>query len=245
MIKTFSRRDFLKTAGLAISVFAVSGCGAQALDRNKASGKPNIVLFLTDDQGWSDTSVQMMKDRPDSKSDLYQTPNLERMAAEGMVFSSAYSPAPTCTPTRTSLQFGKSPARLRYTVVHDVLAKQNGYDCKDEIAMGQMVKNVDPSYATAHFGKWGLDVLHDLSKAGYDASDGNTNNGEGDWLVHAKKRLPEDDPKRILSVTKRANSFMEEQVKAQKPFFMQISHYAVHVSHFALKETIEKRNLSF
>jgi len=203
-------------------------------------GKPNIILFLTDDQGWTDTSVAMMKGRNDSKSDYYQTPALEQMAKDGMVFSAAYSPAPTCTPTRTSLQFGKSPARLRQTVVHDVLAKQNGYHCNDEITMGQMIKNIDPDYITAHFGKWGIDVARNPGKLGYDVTDGDTNNGEGDWLVHMETPLPEDDPKRIFSVTRRANAFMASQVKAGKPFFMQISHYAVHVSSFALPETIEK-----
>ncbi|MBI9017076.1 MAG: sulfatase [Phycisphaerae bacterium] len=241
MNKIISRRKFLKKSGLAISTIAICACSAQQNSIAAApKAKPNIILFLTDDQGWTDTSVQMMKDRPDSKSDFYQTPALERLAKDGMIFSSAYSPAPTCTPTRTSLQFGKSPARLRQTVVHDVLAKQNGWDCKDEITIGQMIKKIDPSYATAHLGKWGIDVLRTPEKAGYDVTDGNTNNGEGDWLVHMKKPLPDDDPKRIFSVTKRANDFMEAQAKAQNPFFMQISHYAVHVSNFARKKTIEK-----
>ena len=54
---------------------------------DKLNKKPNIILFLTDDQGWADTSVRMMKSRPDSKSEIYKTPNLERLAKEGMVFS--------------------------------------------------------------------------------------------------------------------------------------------------------------
>lgn len=239
MTDTISRRNFIKRTGLAASAVALSGYRLYGADKN-VTKKPNIIFILTDDQGWTDTSVQMMKDRPDSKSDFYQTPNLQRMAQQGMVFSNAYAPSPVCTPTRTSLQFGKSPARLRYTVVHDVLAKQNGYDCRDEITLGQMIKNVDPAYATAHFGKWGIDVLKTPGKAGYDATDGNTNNGEGDWLVHRKTPLPQDDPKRIFSVTQRANEFMTKQAKAQRPFFIQVSHYAVHTSPNALKKTIDK-----
>mgnify|MGYP006228802459 FL=1 len=49
--------------------------------------QPNIILVLVDDQGWTDSSVRMMKDREDSRSDFYETPNMERMANEGLVFS--------------------------------------------------------------------------------------------------------------------------------------------------------------
>ena len=61
--------------------------------------QPNIILVLVDDQGWTDSSVRMMKERDDSKSDFYETPNMERMANEGLVFSSAYAPAPVLSPT--------------------------------------------------------------------------------------------------------------------------------------------------
>lgn len=204
-----------------------------------AADKPNFVLFLTDDQGWTDTSVSMMPRRP-SESNDYQTPALERMAARGMVFSNAYACAPTCTPSRAGFQFGKTPCRLRQTVVHDVLANERGIDCKNEISLAQMVKRADPDYITAHFGKWGF---HPRSPehAGYDETDGDTNNGEGDYLdVKQRVPLPEDDPKRIFSVTSRAYEFIEKQASAGRPFFLQVSHYAVHVSHAALPGTIAK-----
>ena len=57
----------------------------------------NIVLILSDDQGWTGTSVRIDDRVADSVSDLYRTPSLERLAAEGMKFSNAYSPAPNCT----------------------------------------------------------------------------------------------------------------------------------------------------
>ena len=60
-----------------------------------AANKPNIILVFTDDQGWTDTSVQMMANLPESRNDLYQTPALERMARQGMVFSNALSSPPT------------------------------------------------------------------------------------------------------------------------------------------------------
>jgi len=205
-----------------------------------AADNPNIILVLADDLGWTDTSVRMMAERPDSRSEFYHTPALDRLAREGMVFSNAYSPAPTCTPTRSSIQFGKTPARLRQTVVHDVLAKKRGIDCADEVSIAQMIKSVDPSYVTAHFGKWGFPPRRPET-AGYDATDGNTNNGDGDYRsVKDRTPLPADDPKRIFSLTQRANAFVEQQVRAGRPFFMQVSHYAVHVQHHALDATIQE-----
>ena len=78
-----------------------------------ASSAPNFIIIYVDDLGWADTSVSMMKGEEGSKSDFYQTPYLDELAARGMVFSNAYSPAPTCTPSRKSIQFGKTPGRLK------------------------------------------------------------------------------------------------------------------------------------
>ncbi len=203
--------------------------------------KPNFILVFTDDQGWTDTSVPMIAGRPDTASPFYRTPHLERMAKRGMVFSDAYSPAPTCTPSRCSIQFGKTPARLRQTVVHDVLAKQRGIDCHDEISIAQMVKTNDPQYVTGHFGKWGFPP-RSPEHAGYDESDGNTNNAHGDYLdVKRRTPLPADDPKRIFSVTKRANEFITKQTRAGRPFFLQVSHYAAHVNYFAKAESVNEQ----
>jgi len=182
----------------------------------------------------------MMAGRKDSKSDFYRTPALERMAKAGIVFSNAYSPAPTCTPSRGSIQFGKTPARLRQTVVHDVLAASRGINCHDEVSLPQMIEAADANYLTAHFGKWGFPPRKP-EHAEYDVTDGHTNNGDGDWTSKKDgKKLPADDPKRIFSITKRAADFMTKCVKSARPFFMQVCHYAVHVQHYALKETVEK-----
>ncbi|MBI9017072.1 MAG: sulfatase-like hydrolase/transferase [Phycisphaerae bacterium] len=206
--------------------------------------KPNIIIFYTDDQGWAETSVPMAQGRADSCSDFLQTPALEKMAQQGMVFSNAYSCAPTCTPSRAGIQFGKTPARLKYSVVHDRLAHDRGIDLKDQLSIAQLVKSIDSEYVTAHFGKWGFSP-RSPDHAEYDQSDGNTNNGEGDFLsVQDRTPLPPDDPKRIFSIADRTDAFIEEQVAQGKPFFMQLSHYAVHVDSMALAETIEKyRNL--
>ena len=199
---------------------------------------PNIILILTDDQGWTDTSVQMMDDRPDSKSDYYRTPNLERLAKEGMRFTNAYSPTPVCSPTRTSIQFGKTAARLKNTGHYRSASR-----CEDEIGIPEMIKVANSNYVTAHFGKWGL--RRTPEDIGYDFGDGFTNNYHGDWRSTDERwAVAVDDPKQIFGLATRANEFMEAQVKAGRPFYMQISHYALHVQHRALKSTIEKyRNL--
>lgn len=90
------------------------------------SESPNILILLADDLGWTGTSVQMDERVPGSKSDLYRTPNLERLASQGMRFSNAYSPAPNCSPTRMSIQTGKTAARLGATDIIDVVPEHDG-----------------------------------------------------------------------------------------------------------------------
>ena len=79
--------------------------------QNKTNS-PNFILILSDDQGWSGTSVQMSNNINSSKSNYFETPNLKRLSSNGMRFSRGYSAAPVCTPSRYSIQFGKTPARL-------------------------------------------------------------------------------------------------------------------------------------
>lgn len=89
----------------------------------RAGESPNIVLILTDDQGWTGTSVRMDDRVPGSASDLYRTPNLERLASQGMKFSYGYAPAPNCSPTRMSIQTGKTAARLGATDIINVVPR--------------------------------------------------------------------------------------------------------------------------
>lgn len=205
----------------------IQGCAS------KKQNSPNIILILTDDQGWTDTSVPMMKDREDSKSDFYQTPNLERMAKAGMVFSNAYAPAPVCSPTRYSILYGKTPARLRHATLNTMAATP-----EQEISIPMMIKTANQNYVTAHFGKW-HQPTESPESAGYDVSDGPTGNGEGDWLSPGVLNPP-DDPKKTFSLSRQACDFMTEQVAAGRPFFMQVSYYAVHVQYYALEKTKEK-----
>src|SRR5258708_5978625 len=100
-----SRRGVLRTlggAGAALLAGTVPG-GADS-----AARKPNIVFILADDLGWQDTSLYGSK--------YYETPNVERLARRGMMFSQAYAAAPICSPTRASLMTGLYPARLGITL---------------------------------------------------------------------------------------------------------------------------------
>ncbi|SVC09817.1 uncharacterized protein METZ01_LOCUS262671, partial [marine metagenome] len=77
--------------------------------------RPNIILILTDDQGWNNTEVPMMPSRADTRSDFYLTPIFKRLADAGMTFSQAYAPHPVCSPSRHAIQFGMTPAKLKKT----------------------------------------------------------------------------------------------------------------------------------
>jgi arylsulfatase A-like enzyme len=82
-------------------------------DNHTATSRPNIILFLVDDMGWQDTSVPFWKEKTDFNR-RYHTPNMERLAAEGMKFTQAYA-TPVCSPTRISLMTGMNAARHRVT----------------------------------------------------------------------------------------------------------------------------------
>ena len=85
------------TSPVRALVFLLSLCATAFA---ATADRPNIVFILSDDQDWTGLSVQMHPDVPNSKSDFYRTPNLEKFAAQGMRFSAAYAPAPVCSPTR-------------------------------------------------------------------------------------------------------------------------------------------------
>jgi len=216
---------------------------------------PNVILILADDQGWTGSSLLMDPRIPESKSDLYQTPSLEKLATEGMVFSNAYAPAPNCSPTRMSLQTGKSAVRLGATDIVDVVPDESGkanyqsfyerfYLNKplqvrlpildlpdDEITIAELLKQKDPRYATAHFGKWHMNG-GSPGRHGYDEHNGLTANAEG--------LAGNPDPKLSRAITLQSIEFMQRQVKSQRPFFLQVSYYAVHTPLHAAAATIAK-----
>lgn len=202
-----------------------------------AAAPPNILFMLSDDQAWSGLSCQMHPDMPDSRSSLVQTPNIARLAEQGMRFSAAYAPAPVCSPTRISLQTGRSPAALGWTKAapaemgHRLIEGGNRKSVRDdEITIGQLLKSA--GYATAHYGKWHL-AGGGPAAHGYDESDGDTGNQD------AAPHLP-PNPVDIFGMGARAVDFMKRSQAAKKPFFIQMSYNALHYPGNATPALLEK-----
>jgi len=209
--------------------------------------RPNFILIVSDDQGWVQTSTQMDPDDPETKSDYFRTPNIDSFFASGIRFTRGYSPGTYCMPTRRAIQTSQSTLRHAF---NGQPVEQWTDSYMDQVTIPQILKSVDADYITAHLGKWGLryDDPHPAS-LGYDVSDGATRNREGN--VDARRRKgkkgmdksilnPSADPKMIFDLTRRATGFMQEQVEADKPFFIQLSHYALHLAVFSKPETYEE-----
>ncbi|MEM7147912.1 MAG: sulfatase [Verrucomicrobiota bacterium] len=208
---------------------------ASLLPAPVANSSPNFILILTDDQSYVGTSHQIIPDDPRTVSDYFQTPNTERLAALGMTFSQGYSPAASCCPTRRAIQTGQTPARHEYNA-----DRKNWTDTyRKQLNIPRMLKAADPAYQTAHFGKW--DHRYDEitpEEQGFDASDGYTGNNTG-GAKGTGGPAAQADPKRIDSITERAVEFIESNHQADTPFFLQISHYAVHLDIFYNQSTLD------
>lgn len=211
------RLPFAIIAALAVSLFAAKVA--------RAAASPNFILILTDDQGWCMMSERMHPDIPESAIADLPTPAMNRLAREGMRFSSGYSPGPLCTPTRRSIVNGMTPARQRGTEF------KSKWVPADHLTLPRALKQANPNYVCAHFGKWGEDMISTPEQCGYDASDGETGNRTGSPGGEGEARMTDavrEDPKLINSLTRRSIEFINSQVKAKKPFYLQLSHYAMH-----------------
>jgi arylsulfatase A len=202
-----------------------------------AADRPNIIFMLADDQGWSGTSVAMHPDVKASKGEIYHTPNLEKLASQGMRFSAAYAPAPVCSPTRISLQTGKSPAALHWTKAappeegHKLLEPRLIKSiARDETTIGELLRQA--GYATAHYGKWHI-AGGGPESHGYDESDGDTGNEQA-------FKFEDPNPVDIFGMAERAEKFMAKSAKAGNPFYIQLSWNALHAYGNALKATKAK-----
>ena len=140
MNNVINRRMVLKTIGFAgVSLVAPNLLFAdRAPDR-----KPNIILCMTDDQGWGDTGY--------NGHPILKTPNLDAMSREGIRFTRWYSGAPVCSPTRGSCLTGRHPYR------YGIFSANVGHMPKEEITLAEALKT--QGYVTGHFGKWHLGTL--------------------------------------------------------------------------------------
>ena len=147
-----TRRGFLKAVGVGAAALAVGGL---ARGKSTSRQRPNIVLILADDLGYGDVGCY----NPQSK---VPTPNLDRLATQGMRFTDAHSPSTVCTPTRYSLLTGRMAFR---TGMRGVFTGVGG-PCmieKDRLTLPQMLRQ--KGYTTACFGKWHIGMTF-FDKAG-------------------------------------------------------------------------------
>lgn len=179
-----------------------------------AAEKPNIVFILADDMGYMDPGCY--------GSSLYRTPNIDRLAAQGTRFTQYRTAAHVCSPTRASLMTGKYPARLHLTDFlkghpksFAVLQVPDWTTAlpESEVTLAEMLK--PQGYATAWLGKWHLGG--DTRDHGFDA-------GDQDWKQNTKEDAK--DPKGVFTLNAEAFDFISKN--RGKPFFVALSHYAVH-----------------
>ena len=204
---------------------------------NAQKQSPNFIVILTDDQSYVGTSFLANPEDERTCSDYYQTPNMDRLAQMGMRFTNGYAPAPYCCPTRKSITIGQTPAKHEYQKDRINWTK----NFRKQLSIPQMLKKANPMYKTAHFGKW--DARYDEvtpEEMGYDVSDGLTTNNTGGGKNGIKWPVALQDPKLIFSLTERAGKFMEKQVREGNPFYMQVSHYAVHLGITYTQNSLDK-----
>ncbi|MFC1764556.1 sulfatase [Planctomycetota bacterium] len=198
---------------------------------------PNFIVILTDDQSWVGTSYRADPADASTQSDYYQTPNMDRLAKMGMQFTNGYAPAPYCCPTRKSITIGQTPAKHEYQRDRKNWTKH----FRKQLSIPQMLKQANPAYQTAHFGK--RDARYDEvtpEEMGYDVSDGLTGNNTGGGKTSIDWPVALDNPKLIFSLTERAGQFMEQLVRNGHPFYLQVSHYAVHLGITYRQQSVDK-----
>jgi arylsulfatase A-like enzyme len=222
-----------------------------------AESPKNIVLILADDLGWADTTLY-------GKTSLYETPNIERLAARGMVFSSAYA-SPICSPTRASIMTGQNPARHGMTApaAHleverfEAIASDTGPPhlkstnvksatrLDPELPMlGNLLK--EAGYSTAHFGKWHLGRKpHSPLERGFDVDiphwwgPGPKSSYLAPW-GYANPDFKEGKPGEHIEdrMAKEAVTWLKNRDRS-KPFFMNYWQFSVHAPFGAKPELIE------
>lgn len=250
-----------------VLIFITASCGKSEQEDKEV--KPNIVLFLVDDMGWQDTSVPFWtQETPFNK--IYQTPNMERLAKEGMKFTQAYATA-VCSPTRISLMTGMNAARHRvtnWTLKKDMIQPMeknhptlefpqwnvNGLSQTPRIdntvyatPLPQLLK--DAGYFTIHSGKAHLGAIgtpganplnlgFDVNIAGHAAGApesyfgkenfGNGKTGKEIWAVPGLEQYHGKDIFLSEALTLEALKALDTSLSNNKPFFLYMSHYAIH-----------------
>ncbi|MBN2129152.1 MAG: sulfatase-like hydrolase/transferase [Sedimentisphaerales bacterium] len=193
---SWSRRDFMKALGSGATLFATSGC-RQLTRRSGAGRPPNILLIVSDDQGYRDLGCYGGAE--------IKTPNLDRLAREGVRLTDFYVTWPACTPSRGSLLTGRYPQRngtydmfRNDKVDSDYLYPPDEYAVSWEMIGGMDTREVlipralrQAGYVSGIFGKWDLGQLHRFLplQRGFDEFYGFTNTGIDYW-THERYGVP-------------------------------------------------------
>jgi arylsulfatase A-like enzyme len=224
-----SRREFVAgTAGIALIA------NSKARGGSRAPARPNILFILADDMGWGDLGCY---GRPD-----YKTPELDRLATQGIRFTDAYSAAPVCTPTRVGLLTGRYPARLPVGLEEPIIGKKAlGERAKtlgiphDHPTLSSLIKGA--GYDTALVGKWHLGYLPNFSpiRYGFDEFFG-IMSGAGDYFQHAdpdgdadlfEGEVPVERVGYLTDLlTERAVEYVQRPRK--KPFYLSLHYTSPH-----------------
>ncbi len=194
--------------------------------------RPNIIYIMTDDMGYGDLSCYGNK--------KFMTPNLDKLAAQGVKFVNAYAAAPVCTPTRTALLTGRYPARLPLGLLEPLRSpkKDSAYGLtKDIPSLGTLMKA--SGYETVLIGKWHLGFMpqHSPTKNGFDYFFG-IHSGGADYISHKGENgtraydlyendsLVNRDGYLTDLFSQKSVSFLHQQ--HNKPFFLMITFNAPH-----------------
>ncbi|MDB4459057.1 sulfatase [bacterium] len=216
----------------------------------RSSEKPNIILFIVDDMGWQDTSVEFHTERT-VWNDLYHTPSMEELAARGMRFRSAYASHPVCSPTRVSFMTGMNPARSgvddwvghgqsKNRYLSSPKWRSSGLQPGDGITTLPTILKKH-GYRTMHIGKahFGNDKGADPKNLGFDINIGGSHGGGpwggwySPWLSRYKDMYPnlQDRPEGEYltdAITAKAEDLIAQAVNDGVPFFMNMAQFAVH-----------------
>lgn len=215
------RRDFIKTTGLSLAAMALTGCQGSLV--KPSSKKPNIIFIFADDWGYGDLSCH--------GSDFVKTPNLDRMAKEGIDFQQFTVNNPVCSPSRTAVMTGQFPARH---CVHRHFAnikhhqKNEMPDWLDPKApmLPRMLKK--SGYVTGHFGKWhltsrGVDDAPLPYAYGYDEY--------GAFNVPGEQiKTAETCPRTVDFINRHKD----------RPFFINVWLHETHLPHYPQKEFMKQ-----
>lgn len=204
--------------------------------------KPNILLINIDDMGWRDVGFM--------GSEYYETPNVDALAADGIIFTNAYAAAANCAPSRACLMSGQwTPRHGIYTVGNSDRGKSktrkliptanNEYMPNDNVLMPELLKKA--GYTTCHAGKWHL--TDDPLLRGFDVNIGGSHAGNPGSYYPPYKSVP--------SLTAPSNNYyltnlvMDKTLDflnslEDKPFFMYYSPYAVHTPIQPVKDLLAK-----